>query len=135
MVSMMSRVELGYHNRRIAEEAAQQQKKPYVPFDLMEINDFKFTLPMLGSHDPEGWTELEDRRMFVGYTGGGLPSEPALTIRQFKIELQTLYLEALELGETWGFAIVDQGPFQVHVGVFRKEESVVQGDGDRQEDE
>lgn len=118
---MMSRSELAYHNRKISEAAAQDNRRPYVFFDMMEIEDFKFSLPYLGYYNPEGWTELENRRMFVDKTGGGLPGEPALTLDQFKLELKTLYRESMELGETWGFAIVDDGPFQVHVGVFRKE--------------
>lgn len=58
--------------------------------------------------------------LFCDKTGMGAPDEPALTPDQLKEKLHAAVLLAIPFGRTVGFAIVEEGQFQVKVGVFRK---------------
>jgi hypothetical protein len=75
-------------------------------------------IPNIGTYRPKGW-RLADR-LFVDKTGYGREDEPALTFGQF---LRT----ARRAGPGNGYAIIEEGEFQVYVGRFvpavrRKEE-------------
>lgn len=110
-------------NNEIALKAAKEDKHPYVPLDPREVDGWlermKIPLPNLGYYEPPGWTELPDLRMFVDSSGWGAPGEPALTLEQFIGQAKAI----VEEHPGMGFAIVEEGQFQVYVGVFRKTKS------------
>jgi len=64
--------------------------------------------PNFGDYRPKGWKLAE--RLFVDNSGSGSDNEPALTKRQF--------LGRVKAG--FGYAIIEQGQFQLYVGVFEE---------------
>jgi len=102
-------------NSQIARDAALQRLVPFHPDNVDEIEDWPpFPFPNLGYHCPDGWAEDEDTHWFCDKSGCGRDSEPALTINQLKRVL-TDYLEDHPQA---GFAIVEEGQFQVYVSAF-----------------
>jgi hypothetical protein len=102
-----------------AANAARLAKRPYVPFDKKEIENYPpFPFPNIGSYSPPGWTEVLDDesplRLFVDKTGMDF-SGPALSIDGLKNELIRLEDEG-----DYGYAIVEEGEFQIYIGVFKK---------------
>ncbi len=99
-----------------AERAARNGLTPYVPWNADEVAGYGETRPVpfpnLGSLIPEGWKLVEHR--MVDKTGWGDESEPALTLG----ELRTWVIEEVELGH--GYALIEEGQFQVVVGRFVK---------------
>lgn len=73
-----------------------------------------FLIPNIGYLQPDGW-EKTDSIWFVDKTGYGHKWEPALTVEQFKRDLWEYIAEH----PGHGFAIVEEGEFQVYVGAFR----------------
>jgi hypothetical protein len=110
---MMSLSEIARLSEEMTERSAAENKQPYVFFDESEIKPpWKF--PLLGSYEPNGW-KLEDK-LFCDRTGMGSEDEPALTTKQL-IEKLKAYQDKEEL---YGFGIIEVGPFQLYIGVFRK---------------
>lgn len=75
-------------------------------------------IPNLGSYGlsvPDGFMEIESP-LFVDKTGMGRDYEPALSIEQFVRKVNSLVEEHPEVY----LAIVEEGQFQVHIGVFRR---------------
>jgi len=110
-----------------AAEAAEQDKVPYVYFDLAEVDRLdSFPFPHLGDYVPEGWREYggDGGRFFVDACGFGGPDDaggPALSINAFKREVkQILTVNALS-GFEIGWAVVEAGQFQVYIQAFAKE--------------
>jgi len=67
-----------------------------------------FPFPNIGDFRPKGWELTES--YFVDSSGFGSDNEPALTVRQFLKKLQ----------DGFGYAIIEEGQFQVYVGEFKK---------------
>jgi hypothetical protein len=112
---MMSTEEIVRLSDEMARKAAKKKKVPYVPFDESEVNGYPpFPLPNIGSYRPDGW-DLESYHT-CDKTGFGLESEPALTVEAFK---RLMKREIAKEG-TRGFAIIEEGQFQLVVGVFRR---------------
>ena len=65
-------------------------------------------IPNIGSHRPEGWELVQE--YFVDKFGMGAEDEPALTIDQFLGKVQ----------DGMGYAIVEEGQFQLYVGEFKR---------------
>jgi len=65
-------------------------------------------IPNIGSHCPKGWELVQE--YFVDKSGMGAEDEPALTIDQFLGKVQ----------DNMGYAIVEEGQFQLYVGEFRR---------------
>lgn len=117
---MMSLETIRRMAREAAARAAREGKRPYV-VTREDLADWlaqaeagglpKLPFPNLGEYRPEGW-ELVDTYL-VDSSGFGAPDEPALTARQL--------LERLQRG--MGYAIIQQGQFQVVVGAFRSTRS------------
>jgi len=102
-------------NTAVAAEAAEQERRPYVPFNADELDYWPpFPIPNLAYHEPPGW-EQTSQTWFVDKSGVGRPDEPALTIDQFKRELRKYV--ARHPGH--GFGIVEEGEFQVYVASFK----------------
>ncbi len=96
-----------------AAKAAQRKLIPYTPWDSREVDGYPpFPFPNLGSYRPKGW-ELVDHWL-VDKSGFGREDEPALTPRQLK---ERIY-QGLE--HDYGYAIIEEGQFQVVLGVFRE---------------
>lgn len=98
-----------------AARAAQEDLQPYVPFDRAEILRYPpFPFPSIGDYVPDGWELVET--LFCDSSGLGAPGEPALTIAQLKRTL----LEHEAADKDYGYAIVEQGQFQIYLGVFKQ---------------
>jgi len=111
---MMSLEVLEAVNNEIARKAARQGLVPYVPFSPNEV-DTPFSFPNIGSLKPRGWRKT-GATWFVDKTGHGLDWEPALTWRQFRRQLAGYLLRH----PGHGFAVTEEGEFQVVVSAFRR---------------
>jgi hypothetical protein len=103
-------------NNQIAREAARRRLVPYVPSDASEVDGWRnlpFEFPNIGYLEPRGWEKVES--WFVDKYGRGLESEPAITHRRLKLILR----EYIEANPEHGFAVVEEGQFQVVVSVFK----------------
>ena len=114
---MMSLSLINGMSRQQARKAAREGKHPFMlwPGDKEKMPPFPF--PNIGSYRPKGW-ELVDT-LFCDSSGMGSESEPALTVHQL--------IDALEPG--FGYAIIEEGQFQVYVGKFKKLEKKAKANG------
>jgi hypothetical protein len=115
----MSLSQIQQINEEIAAEAAAERREPWVPWpqDIERWQEQvrhgiapRIPFPNLGTYEPEGWELLE--QFFVDSTGWDLHDAggPAMSVAEF--------IDALEPG--YGYAIVEQGPFQVYIGKFQE---------------
>lgn len=108
--------------RALSREAAQRAAKRGLCPLIVESDDIGttgnldmltqhlFSLPNFGEYVPDGW-ELTDDVVQVDKTGVGGDYEAALTIDQFSAYVATH-------GPGSGYAMIEEGPFQVWVGRF-----------------
>ncbi len=101
-------------NNEIAQQAAREGLVPYVPFSADEATS-PFFCPNIGSLKPRGWRK-SGQSWFVDKIGHGETWEPALTWRQFRRRLAGYLLRH----PRHGFAITEEGEFQVVVSAFRQ---------------
>jgi len=101
-------------NNEIARKAAREGLVPYVPSSADEAVT-PFFCPNIGSLNPRGWKKTGES-WFVDKTGHGLNSEPALTWRRFQRYLAGYLLRYPQ----HGFAVTEEGEFQVVVSAFRR---------------
>lgn len=92
-------------NRAAAKKA--RGKKPYI---AKQDKDPDIRCPNFGDYRPVGYELVET--YFVDNFGFGSENESALTFGQF--------LQKVKKG--FGYAIIEQGQFQVYVGEFKKAE-------------
>ena len=93
-------------SREAAAEAAAEGKVPFV-IDEQDLEDMPpFPFPALGTYVPAGWEKINE--YFVDSSGMGADDEASLSIRQF--------LKTLTVGR--GYAITEEGQFQVYVGEY-----------------
>ena len=114
---MLSAQTLHDINTTIAVKAAQKGLTPYVPWNLEEVQehgvDFLRFIPNIGYLELPDWDLVESH--LCDKSGLGREDEPALTVGQ-----------TLELIEEWtakgsyGYAIIEEGQFQVVLGIFEK---------------
>lgn len=100
-----------------AVRAAKAQRQPYVFYGAADLARYRskrrpWPFPSLGSYRPPGW-QLVDA-IFCDSSGVGEEGEPALTRSQLWRRLEQ------DLDRGYGYAIIEEGEFQVYVGVFRK---------------
>lgn len=103
-------------NNQIARAAARRRLVPYVPSGASEVDgwhNLPFEFPNIGYLEPNGWEKVES--WFVDKYGVGLESEPAITHRRLKVILRDYILA----NRNHGFAITEEGEFQVVVSAFR----------------
>ncbi len=103
---MMTRRSLDRESRKAAAKAAKLKQEPLVAFvdgDIV-IAD----IPNLGDYVPKGWELVEE--YFVDSSGFGSTDAPALTVDQFKAKTKAGF----------GYAIIEEGQFQLYVGEFKK---------------
>ena len=118
-----------------AQRAAEQGKEPLVIWDQASIENDIRHIPNLGSHEPDGWELLDltdgwndELRLskcrydslFVDKAGFGDAGEAALTFDELVPTVGYLIQIADDKRIKLGFAIVEEGQFQLHVGVFKK---------------
>ncbi len=72
-------------------------------------------IPNVGDHKPKGWKEAMTP-LFCDSSGCGSDHEPALTQNQLKKRLKELF----EKNPEYGYGVVSQGQFQLHLGVFER---------------
>ena len=89
-------------NREAAEAAEGQE--PYIA--QSDNDEGVFKCPNFGDYRPDGWKLID--QLFVDNSGFGSEGEAALTPGQF--------LAKVEKGK--GYAVIEQGQFQVYIGVF-----------------
>lgn len=121
-----------------AAAAAKTKMQPYLAEadDVGNVDRIRY-IPSIGDYLPSGWRRVEpseigpnrsrpvagtvghnsgvpgDREVskyFVDSSGFGSPGEPALTVQEFADLIRPGY----------GYAIVEEGQFQVGIGVFKK---------------
>jgi hypothetical protein len=115
-----------------AEAAAQASRKKLSPMmawpeDVGNINSLR-RIPNVGTYLRDGWervapssikpcrTEYSAGKVdgvpgiFVDKSGFGAPGEPAMTIQEFADWIEPNY----------GYAIVEEGQFQITIGVFKR---------------
>ena len=99
-------------------QARKQRRVPYVFRDAGAVEQLGTrvgpSIPNLGDYCPKGWELIET--LFVDSSGWGAVGEPAMTQGQFKQWVADRFDE----GHDYGYAVVESGQFQVHVGVFTK---------------
>jgi len=117
---MMSLETLIAINNDIARQAARRQLRPYVPTGADEVNEWRDLpfecFPNIGFHEPPGWEKVES--WFADKYGVGRESEPAITHRR----LREILRSHIEENPADGFAITEEGEFQVVVSAFRRVE-------------
>ena len=105
---------INYLNRQAGKKARKRGKSPFVPAGPEKVENWPpFPFPNLGDYNPPGWEQTQS--WFCDKTGWGESSEPALTVQQLKNELQEYIAE----NPGHGFAIVEEGQFQLYVSAFR----------------
>ena len=113
---MMSPETIRALNEQAAAEAAEKQRVPFVPDGPDDAERWPpFPFPNLGDHRPPGW-EITDGSFFVDKTGLGRPTEVALTVERFRNLLRDYIAE----NPGHGFAITEEGPFQLVVSAMKK---------------
>ena len=111
---MMSLEVLVAVNNEIARQAAREGLVPYIPSSPAEATT-PFFCPNIGTLNPRGWRKPE-ASWFVDKTGHGFDWEPAYTWQQFRRQLAGYLLRH----PGYGFAITEEGEFQVVVSAFHK---------------
>jgi hypothetical protein len=104
-----------YLNQQAAREARQRGAAPFVPSGPAAVEGWPpFPFPNLGDYDPPGWERTEES-WFVDKTGWGQEWELALTWDRLKDQLR----EYITKNPGHGFAITEEGQFQLYVSAFR----------------
>lgn len=98
-----------------AARAAAEDLRPYAYWPQDEVAA-PFPFPNLGDHRPEGWTLIDT--LFADKTGWGADDEPALTPDQLVARVAALNDEHRF---RVGYGIIEEGQFQVVIGVFLRE--------------
>ena len=100
-------------NEEQAARAAADGAEPWVPSEqFVKLGRFPRMIPNLGYHEPGGWTKLEDP-WFIDKSGMD-KSGPALSIDSFHKQ----WLEYAKEHPSRGYAITEEGQFQVYVSAF-----------------
>ncbi len=103
-------------NDEFARQSAQDNRKPYAPFSAEEIEAYPpIPFPVIGSHKPIGWHQIDAWLCDKTGRGDANANEPALTAQQLIAKLLA------HVNDHYGYAITEQGQFQLHIGVFLQE--------------
>jgi hypothetical protein len=90
--------------------AARRNLKPFA-LEAGDVDNMPpFPFPNLGDHIPDGWY-IEDTLFVDKYELGG----PALSVYGLKETLRPME------GTGVGLAIIEEGQFQLYIGIFKKE--------------
>lgn len=116
---MMSLATIRAMSADIAQEAAIEDRRPFAPtkddFVLWRAERRGVKIPNFGDYVPEGWERRDEETWwFVDKSGFGAEDEPCLTFNQFLDALEAYH----EDHPGHGFAIVEEGQFQLYVAPF-----------------
>lgn len=103
---MMSLESIEQLSREAGEQAADEEREPLIAF--VDKDEAMVKCPNLGDYVPDGWKLID--RLFVDKMGFGDADGRCLTVEQF--------IEKVKSG--LGYAIVEEGQFQIYIGVFKK---------------
>jgi hypothetical protein len=107
------------HLCKEAERKAKRAKlRPLVlaeTVDVDHLGEAGYRIPNFGDYRPKGWKLLEHWQ--CDSSGLGQPHEPALTQLQLVTRMKRLITE----GKLYGYAIIEEGQFQLQLGVFEKD--------------
>jgi hypothetical protein len=104
-------------SEKAAKKAKREKKQPYI---AKEGDNSDARIPNFGDYRPKGWGLVGE--YFVDKSGFGRGDEPALSISRFLRKLKAGY----------GYAVIEEGQFQVWVAEFEKIQSLskkVRGEG------
>jgi len=88
--------------------------EPHVPDSAEEIRGYPpIPFPDLREFESAEWKDTEES-WFVDSSGMGSDNEPALTVSQFKLELEAYH----KANPTHGFGLTGMGQFQVYMSAF-----------------
>ena len=107
-------------NNEIARRAARRRLRPYVPSSAAEVDGWRnlpFEFPNIGYLEPPGWEKVQS--WFADKYGHGMESEPAITHRRLKSILR----DHIAANPNHGYAVVEEGEFQVVVAAFKPVEN------------
>lgn len=102
---MMSLESIEQLSREAGERAAIEEREPLIAF--VDKDEAVVKCPNLGDYVPNGWKLIN--RLFVDKMGFGADGR-CLTVDQF--------IKKVKSG--LGYAIVEEGQFQLYIGVFEK---------------
>ena len=106
---MMSQVAIDQLSREMGNIAQRSKQTPFVPEKGRKyFLNSGVNIPNFGAFRPAGW-KLE-KSLFVDKTGVD-KSGPAMRLDRFLAELDPEY----------GYAVIEEGPCQVRVGVFSRD--------------
>jgi hypothetical protein len=91
-------------------------KRPQTFASETEVEEHFREVPNLGDYTPRGWRHLEGCDLFVDKTGWGAGDELALTASRYVDKVK----ELLRRNPEYGFGIIEEGQFQVYIGVFER---------------
>lgn len=94
-------------NKDRCKEATKLKLAPLVASTKLCLEDIR-KMPNFGDFRPKGWKLV--RELFVDSSGFGEKGEMALTIEQFLEEIKRFH----------GYAIIEEGQFQVRIGEFMR---------------
>lgn len=103
---MMSLESIEQLSREAGERAAKEKREPLIAFT--DKDEAVVKCPNLGDYVPDGWKLIY--RLFVDKMGFSEAGFAALSVDQF--------IEKVKSG--LGYAIVEEGQFQIYIGVFEK---------------
>jgi hypothetical protein len=128
---MMSVDTIAYMSNQVAKKAASHGLVPYQPADAGEPLRWgkHVPIPNIGSYRPSGWQLMEDH--MVDAMGGDDAGGSAMTLSAFKSWVQDTVVK----DPTAGFAIIEEGEFQVVVGYFTQNEKLPFDDGSCEDDD
>jgi len=104
---MMSLESIEQLSRKAGERAAKRKREPLIAF--IDKDKQVMMCPNLGNYVPDGWKLID--RLFVDKMGFDADSR-CLTVDQFIAKVKS----------GLGYAIVEEGQFQIYIGVFEKVE-------------
>jgi len=108
----------------IREEAGRTAKRNRLTPQLVEEalaywnSRSRWNFPFLGDYVPEGWELCENiEPLFVDATGSNLDEAggPALSLNDFARKVE----QFVKAHDHYALAVLEQGPFQVVVGIYR----------------
>jgi len=114
--NMMSIETIVALSKEAGRKARRLGRKPQTFASEQEVDEQFAKVPNLGDYAPKGWRHLEGRDLFVDKSGFGAEDELALTVRGYKERVKELLRE----NPGYGFGIIEEGQFQIYVGVFER---------------
>ena len=115
---MMTSAQIVELSNEMARRAARAHRRPYVPYDETEIRNnpqILYSLPNIGSYRPPDYEQVDYwtvDKFDVDDSG------PALSWEQLRAQM----LQDMAETATYGYAIIEEGPFQCVVGKFKQVE-------------